>query len=81
MELLGRGMVWLDTGTYDGFLEAANFIATIQKRQGLYVSCVEEIAYRNTWINKTLLLKTAEEYKTEYRTYLKYISEWVGNKR
>lgn len=75
VELLGRGMAWLDTGTYDGLLEAANFIATIQKRQGLYVSCIEEIAYRNGWIDKTALLKTAEGYKTEYGAYLKYIGE------
>ena len=76
-ELLGRGMAWLDTGTYDGLLEAANFIATIQKRQGLYVSCIEEIAYRNGWIDKAALLKTAEGYKTEYGAYLKYIGEQV----
>ena len=77
VELLGRGMAWLDTGTYDGLLEAANFIATIQKRQGLYVSCIEEIAYRNGWIDKTALLKMATEYKTEYGAYLKYIGERV----
>ena len=47
VELLGRGMAWLDTGTYDGLFEASNFIATIQKRQGLYVSCIEKIAWRN----------------------------------
>jgi glucose-1-phosphate thymidylyltransferase len=75
VELLGRGMVWLDTGTYDGLLEASNFIATIQKRQGLYVSCIEEIAYRNGWINKEQLLNLASGYKTEYGEYLKYISE------
>ena len=77
VELLGRGMAWLDTGTYDGLLEAANFIATLQKRQGLYVSCIEEIAYRNGWIDKAALLKTAESYKTEYGAYLKYIGEQV----
>ena len=77
VELLGRGMAWLDTGTYDGLLEAANFIATIQKRQGLYVSCIEEIAYRNGWIDKAALLKTAAGYKTEYGSYLKYIGERV----
>jgi len=77
VELLGRGMAWLDTGTYDGLLEAANFIATLQKRQGLYVSCIEEIAYRNGWIDKAALLKTTESYKTEYGAYLKYIGEQV----
>ncbi|MDR3138685.1 MAG: glucose-1-phosphate thymidylyltransferase RfbA, partial [Treponema sp.] len=49
VEILGRGMAWLDTGTYDGLLEAANYIETIQKRQGMYVSCIEEIAYGNGW--------------------------------
>ena len=75
VEVLGRGMAWLDTGTYDGLLEAANFIETIQKRQGMYVSCIEEIAYNNGWISKDGLLKLASEYKTEYGEYLKYIAE------
>ena len=75
VELLGRGMAWLDTGTYDGLLEAANFIATIEKRQGMYVSCIEEIAYYNGWISKDDLLKLASTYKTEYGEYLKYIAE------
>jgi glucose-1-phosphate thymidylyltransferase len=75
VEVLGRGMAWLDTGTYDGLLEAANFIETIQKRQGMYVSCIEEIAYNNGWISRDDLLKLALEYKTEYGAYLKYIAE------
>lgn len=74
VELLGRGMAWLDTGTYDGLLEASNFIATIQKRQGMYVSCIEEIAFRNGWLNKEQLLKTAKGYKTDYGRYLEYIA-------
>ena len=74
VELLGRGMAWLDTGTYDGLLEASNFIATIQKRQGMYVSCIEEIAYRNKWISKDILLETASGYKTDYGEYLKFIA-------
>ena len=73
VELLGRGMAWLDTGTYDGLLEASNFIATIEKRQGMYVSCIEEIAFRNGWITKNSLLKMAAEYKTEYGRYLEFI--------
>lgn len=73
VELLGRGMAWLDTGTYDGLLEASNFIATIEKRQGIYVSCIEEIAFRNGWISKESLLKMAAEYKTEYGRYLEFI--------
>lgn len=75
VELLGRGMAWLDTGTYDGLLEASNFIATIEKRQGMYVSCIEEIAYRNGWISKDSLLKMAAEYKTDYGRYLEFIAE------
>ena len=75
VELLGRGMAWLDTGTYDGLLEAANFIATIQKRQGMYVSCIEEIAFRNGWISGGQLRKLAAGYKTEYGRYLEFIAE------
>ena len=76
VEKLGRGMVWLDTGTCDGLLEASNFIATIQKRQGLYVSCIEEIAYKNGWLTKDQLLELAKGYKTDYGRYLEFI---VGN--
>ena len=75
VELLGRGMAWLDTGTYDGLLEASNFIATIEKRQGMYASCIEEIAYYNGWLSKEALLELAATYKTEYGAYLKYIAE------
>ena len=75
VELLGRGMAWLDTGTYDGLLEASNFIATIQKRQGMYVSCIEEISYRNGWLTKEQLLERAKGYKTDYGRYLEYIVE------
>ena len=75
VEILGRGMAWLDTGSYDGLLEASNFIATIQKRQGLYVSCIEEIAYSNRWIAKDDLEKIALTYKTDYGSYLSWIAE------
>jgi len=75
VEVLGRGMAWLDTGTYDGLLEAANFIETIQKRQGMFVSCIEEIAYNSGWISKDALFKLAALYKTEYGEYLKFIAE------
>jgi glucose-1-phosphate thymidylyltransferase len=75
VETLGRGMAWLDTGTYDGLLEAANFIETIQKRQGMYVSCIEEIAYTNGWITKESLLQLAGTYKTEYGEYLAFIAK------
>jgi glucose-1-phosphate thymidylyltransferase len=75
VEVLGRGMAWLDTGTYDGLLDASNFIATIQKRQGLYVSCIEEIAYNNGWITKNALLQLAASYKTDYGDYLRFVAE------
>jgi glucose-1-phosphate thymidylyltransferase len=75
VEILGRGMAWLDTGTYESLLEAANFIETIQKRQGMYVSCIEEIAYNNGWITKDNLLQIGSGYKTEYGEYLQYVAE------
>lgn len=75
VELMGRGMAWLDTGMHDNLLEAANFIATIQKRQGLYVSCIEEIAFRNKWISAENVLKLAQGYKNEYGKYLQDIAE------
>ena len=67
-------MAWLDTGTPDGLLDASNFIATIQKRQGLYVSCIEEIAYLQKWISKNDLLQQSELYKNEYGAYLRFIA-------
>ena len=71
VELLGRGMAWLDTGTHDGLLEASNFIETVQKRQSLYIACLEEIAYYKGYITKEQILKTAEELKnTDYGQYL-----------
>jgi glucose-1-phosphate thymidylyltransferase len=75
VEVLGRGMAWLDTGTCDGLLEASNFIETIQKRQGMYVSCIEEIAYINGWLSQAALLELAASYKTEYGAYLNYVAE------
>jgi glucose-1-phosphate thymidylyltransferase len=66
VELLGRGMAWLDTGTHDSLLEASNFISTIQNRQGLQVACLEEIAYRKGYITKEQLLKLAEPLKKNY---------------
>lgn len=75
--IISRGAAWLDTGTYDGLLDASSYVAAIQKRQGLYVSCIEEIAYRNKWIDKEKLLQLAAGFKTEYGTYLKYIAETV----
>ena len=75
VNLLGRGLAWLDTGTYDSLWEAGNYIATIQKRQGLYVSCIEEIAYLNGWISKDQLLNLASGYKTDYGRYLEYVAQ------
>lgn len=71
VELLGRGFAWLDTGTYDGLADASDFVRTIQKRTGLYISCIEEIAYRNNWITKEQLSEIGEKYKkTEYGKYI-----------
>jgi glucose-1-phosphate thymidylyltransferase len=71
VEIMRRGYAWLDTGTHDSLLEAAGFIATLQKRQGLMVSCPEEIAYRQGWINAEQLQKLAEQLKkNEYGQYL-----------
>ncbi|BAM70881.1 glucose-1-phosphate thymidylyltransferase [Methanothermobacter sp. CaT2] len=76
VELMGRGMAWLDTGTHDGLLEASSFIETIQKRQGFYIACLEEIAYNNGWITRDDLLELAEKLeKTEYGRYLKDLAE------
>ena len=71
VELLGRGFAWLDTGTYDGLANASDFVRTIQKRTGLYIACLEEIAYRNKWISREELIKLGREYeKTEYGQYI-----------
>ncbi len=74
--LLGRGMAWLDTGTHDAMLEAGNFVEAIQKRQGLYVACIEEIAYKKGFIGKEQLLALAQPLlKTEYGQYLLQVAE------
>ncbi len=76
VELFGRGMAWLDTGTHDGLLEAANFVQTMQKRTGLYVSCIEEIAYRMGYIDRGQLLNLAKPLmKTEYGQYIQKIAD------
>ena len=72
VELLGRGFAWLDTGTHDSLIEASQFIHTIEKRQGMKVACLEEIAFRNKWLSAEGVAMQAEKLKkTEYGAYLK----------
>ncbi len=76
VEKLGRGMTWFDTGTHDALLETASFVQTIQKRQGLQISCPEEIAYTKGWIDANQLAELAKQFmKTEYGKYLKDLAE------
>jgi len=71
VQLFGRGFAWLDTGNCESLLDASNFVATIQNRQGYYISCIEEIAWRNRWIDDSQLRKLGEELdKTEYGQYI-----------
>ena len=74
-KLLGRGYTWLDMGMAENLLEASNFISIVQKRQGLKIACIEEIAYNHKWIDKKNLLKKAKEYPNEYGKYLLKVIE------
>ena len=75
VETLGRGFAWLDTGNHDSLLDAADFVAAFQKRQGLYISCIEEIAYKRGFIDKEQLLKLSEPLiKTAYGQYLREVA-------
>jgi len=79
VKILGRGFAWFDAGTHDSFLEAGEFVATIEKKTGLMIGCIEEIAYRNGWINKEQLKKLARSMeKTEYGKYLLRVAEEEG---
>jgi len=76
VQLLGRGFAWLDTGTMDSLVEAADFVQMVEKRQGIKISAPEEIAYKNGWINKEKLLESAERYgKSPYGAHLKAVAE------
>lgn len=76
VQILGRGFAWLDTGTMDSLLQAANFVETIESRQGITISAPEEIGYINGWINREELLKSAEVYgKSPYGKHLKSVAE------
>lgn len=76
VEVFGRGIAWLDTGTHDDLIAAGNFVETIQKRQGLYIACIEEIAYRMGYIDKDQLKKLAQPLiKTAYGQYIETIAE------
>jgi len=71
VKLLGRGIAWLDTGTFDSLLQASNFIATLEQRQGLSASCIEEIAYKNGFITREQLVELARPLaKSQYGQYL-----------
>ena len=76
VRILGRGMAWLDTGTHESLLQASNYIYTIEERQGLKVSCIEEIAFKRGYIGKEELIKLAEPLrKNQYGQYLMNIAE------
>lgn len=76
VQLLGRGFAWLDTGTVDSLAEATNFVQMVQNRQGIQISALEEIAYRNGWISKSELLESAEKYgKSPYGQHLKKVMD------
>ncbi len=73
--VLGRGFTWLDMGTYEGLLDASNFVKTIQDRQGFYIACVEEVAFRMGYIDKNQLLSLSKQFNTPYGEYLRAVAE------
>jgi len=79
VKLMGRGMAWLDTGTYESLLQAANFIATLEQRQGLKASCIEEIAFKRGFIDRDQLISIAQPYKnSQYAKYLLRIADEIN---
>ena len=76
VQLLGRGFAWLDTGTVDSLVDAADFVRMIEKRQGIKISAPEEIAYKNGWITKEQLLESAQQYgKSPYGKHLRKVAD------
>ena len=76
VKLLGRGFAWLDTGTMDSLIDAGQFVQMVEKRQGIKISAIEEIAYKNGWITKEKLLESAERYgKSTYGQHLRKVAE------
>lgn len=78
VELMGRGMAWLDTGTHESLLQASNFVQTIEDRQGLKIACLEEIAWRKGWVTSTCLLEIAQQFK--HSNYYQYLIEILDSK-
>ena len=78
VELLGRGFAWLDTGTHESLLEAAQFVETIEKRQGYKIACLEEIAFNNGWLSKEEVLSKAHELRKN--GYGEYLLDIVGDR-
>jgi glucose-1-phosphate thymidylyltransferase len=79
VELLGRGIAWLDTGTHESLLQAQNFVETVQERQGLKIACLEEIAYHKGWIDREDLLRLAQAMKSS--SYGEYLVRLAGEER
>ena len=79
VRIMGRGMAWLDTGTQESLLQASNYMHTIEKRQGLKIACIEEIAYMKGFINKTELLVLADQMRNS--TYGQYLFNIVNDRR
>ena len=82
VQLLGRGMAWLDTGTHSSMLQASNFVEAVQNTQGTYIACLEEIAYRKGWINADKVIELAQPLlKTGYGQYLVDVVEELENNK